>query len=364
MEISDTDKKYMLRAIELAKNGIGFVNPNPLVGAVIVKNSKIIGEGWHEKYGHLHAERNALKNCTEDPAGADIYVSLEPCCHWGKNPPCTDALIESGIKRVFVGSDDPNPLVAGKGIKILREHGIEVFTHVLKDECDALNDIFFHYITSKFPYVILKYAMTADGKIATYSGKSKWITGEESRKHTHLTRKRAAAIMVGIGTVLADDPILTCRVENSSNPVRVIMDSKLEIPLDSKIMQSAKEVSTIIACAEGNPEKEKAIENCGAKIYHAKITDGKPDIEDVLKYLGSLSLDSCIIEGGGTLAASAIEKGLPDLVQVYIAPKIFGGADAKIPVAGKGFEDPNKCFICGKPEVTILGNDVLIEYRK
>lgn len=214
--MSENNQKYMLRAIELAKLGTGFVNPNPLVGAVIVKNGRIIGEGYHMKYGTLHAERNALKNCTESPEGAEMYVTLEPCCHYGKNPPCTDAVIASGIKKVYVGSDDPNPLVAGKGIKILRENGIEVVTHFMKEECDKLNDIFFYYITNKKPYVILKYAMTADGKIATSTGKSKWISNEASREHTHQTRKKVAAILVGIGTVLNDNPMLNCRCENPS----------------------------------------------------------------------------------------------------------------------------------------------------
>ena len=204
---------YMERAIQLARRGTGFTNPNPLVGAVIVKDHRIIGEGWHARYGDLHAERNALKHCIEDPAGADIYVTLEPCCHHGKQPPCTEALVESGIRRVYIGSRDPNPLVSGKGVAFLREHGIEVFPDFLREKCDQLNPIFFRYITTKMPYTILKYAMTADGKIACAGGASKWVTGEAARNHVQQTRKRVAAICVGIGTVLADDPMLTCRCE-------------------------------------------------------------------------------------------------------------------------------------------------------
>ncbi|MFZ2229857.1 MAG: bifunctional diaminohydroxyphosphoribosylaminopyrimidine deaminase/5-amino-6-(5-phosphoribosylamino)uracil reductase RibD, partial [Agathobacter rectalis] len=185
-----TDEQYMRRAIELAKRGMGYTSPNPMVGAVIVKDGRIIGEGWHERYGELHAERNALKHCKESPQGADMYVTLEPCCHHGKQPPCVEAVIEAGIKRVYVGSDDPNPLVAGGGIKILKEHGIEVVTQVLKDECDRLNEVFFYFIQTRRPYVAMKYAMTMDGKIATYSGLSKWITGEKAREHVQNLRHR------------------------------------------------------------------------------------------------------------------------------------------------------------------------------
>lgn len=208
------DEFYMARAVRLARNGIGWVNPNPLVGAVVVKNGRIIGQGWHRAYGDLHAERHALANCTDDPRGATIYVTLEPCCHTGKQPPCTEALIEAGLARVVMGSDDPNPEVAGRGVAQLQKAGIEVTRGVLRRECDELNRAFFHYIQTGKPYVILKYAMTLDGKIATRSGKSKWITGEVARRRVHEDRQRYAAIMVGVGTVLADDPLLTCRLDD------------------------------------------------------------------------------------------------------------------------------------------------------
>ena len=202
----------MRRAIELAKKGEGFTSPNPMVGAVIVKDGCIIGEGYHERYGGLHAERNALASVTESPKGAVIYVTLEPCCHYGKQPPCVDAILEAGIARVVTGSDDPNPLVAGKGFKRLIEHGVEVTTHVEKEACDALNPVFFHYIQTGIPYVAMKYAMTMDGKIAAYTGQSKWITGEEARAFVQKLRHRYTGIMAGAGTVLADDPRLTCRI--------------------------------------------------------------------------------------------------------------------------------------------------------
>ena len=223
------EEKYMRRAIELAKKGSGHVNPNPLVGAVIVRDGEIIGEGYHECYGQLHAERNAIANAKKrgnSLEGSTIYVTLEPCCHYGKTPPCTEAIIEEKIARVVVGSDDPNPLVSGKGFQMLREKGIEVIPHFLKEECDAMNHVFFHYIRTGIPYVAMKYAMTMDGKIACYTGDSKWVTGEESRAHVQTLRNHYKGIMAGIGTVLADDPMLNCRIEGGRDPIRIIADSQ------------------------------------------------------------------------------------------------------------------------------------------
>ena len=230
-----TDRDFMMRAIELAKKGKGWTNPNPMVGAVIVKNGKIIGEGYHEKCGQLHAERNAIASLTESAEGATIYVTLEPCCHYGKTPPCTEAILEQKIARVVIGSRDPNPKVAGKGAEILRRAGLQVQEDFMREECDELNPVFFHYITNKTPYVVMKYAMTADGKIATKTGASKWITGEEARNEVQRMRHKYMGIMAGIGTVLADNPLLNTRIEGKKSPVRIICDSKLRMPLDSQI---------------------------------------------------------------------------------------------------------------------------------
>ena len=246
---------YMMRALELAAAGMGHTLPNPMVGAVIVRDGHIIGEGYHEAYGGLHAERNALASVTEDPAGADMYVTLEPCDHHGKTPPCTEAIIESGIKRVFVGSSDPNPKVSGKGIEHLRQEGIEVVTDVLKGKCDELNKLFFHHIQTGQPYICMKYAMTADGKIATRTGESKWISGEESRRIVHEMRREYPAIMAGLNTVIKDDPLLTCRTEGGVDPVRIICDSSLCIPEDSNIANTAHDIPTFAACSvPGLPE--------------------------------------------------------------------------------------------------------------
>lgn len=356
------DEFYMQRAIELAKRGEGFVSPNPLVGAVIVKDGKIIGEGWHERCGELHAERNALKNCKEPTQGSTIYVTLEPCCHYGRTPPCTKAIIEAKISRVVIGSRDSNPLVSGKGAEILRKAGIEVIEDFMRDECDKLNPIFFRYITTKLPYVSLKYAMTADGKIATYSGKSKWITNEFSRNDVHRLRKKHRAIMVGIGTVLADNPMLNCRIENGRNPIRIVCDSKLRIPLDCNICKTANEISTLVVSAIEDSEKQAELEKMGVKTLILPDKNGKVDLKKLMQYLGEKSIDSVLIEGGGTLAYSALQAKIVNHIYSYIAPKIFGGENAKTPVESVGVETPDDCFKLKRTNVREIGSDILIEY--
>lgn len=359
-------EEYMKAALELAKKGMGFVNPNPMVGAVIVKNGEIIGRGYHRKCGELHAERNAFADCDSrgvDCSGADMYVTLEPCCHHGKTPPCTEAVIEHGIKCVFIGSSDPNPLVAGKGTKILREHGIEVTEGVLKSECDELNEIFFHYITTGKPFVTMKYAMTMDGKIACYTGESKWITGEESRLNVQKERLRHSAIMAGIGTVLADDPMLTCRLENGRDPIRIICDTHLRIPLDCNIVQTAKKVATIIATSSHDTEKIRALSelHCNTLVINEK--NGRIDLNELMQELGSFEIDSILLEGGGELNWSMLNAGFVNKVQAYIAPKIFGGAGAKSPVSGIGASAPSDAFMLTDTKVKHIGDDILIESR-
>ena len=359
-----TDEYYMRRAIALAQKGEGQVSPNPLVGAVIVKDGKIIGEGYHEHYGQPHAERNALANCIQSPEGATIYVTLEPCCHHGKQPPCTDALLAAGIRRVVIGSKDPNPLVHGKGIRILREHGVEVTEQVLQDECDEMNEVFFHYIQTKLPFVILKYAMTLDGKIATYTGASRWVTGEAARAHVHRMRNRYHAIMGGVGTVLADDPMLTCRLgktENGVNPVRIICDTVLRTPLESQIVRTAKEVPTIIASCNRQEAMHMPYVEAGCQILVTPEKDGQVDLWDLMRPLGQLGIDSVILEGGGTLNWSALQAGIVQKVQAYVAPKLFGGTEAKTPVEGQGFQTPADAVELTRTKITALGLDWLIE---
>lgn len=357
-----TDRDYMTRAIELAERGVGYTSPNPLVGAVIVKDGRIIGEGYHERYGSLHAERNAFASLKESAEGATIYVTLEPCCHHGKQPPCTEAIVENKIARVVIGSRDPNPLVSGKGTAYLRKHGILVEEDFMREECDRLNPIFFHYITNKLPYVVMKYAMTLDGKIATVTGASKWISGEESRHMVHELRHKYRGIMVGIGTVLADDPMLNCRIEGLRSPVRIICDSHLAIPLDSNICKTAKEYDTIIACAKGDEEKKEILKKMGITIINVPYKDGRVDLHKLMKELAELKIDSILLEGGGTLNDAMIRADLVNEIKAYVAPKIFGGANAKSPVTGIGVTLPSEASLFTLKDMKRCGEDVLLEY--
>ena len=361
-----TDESYMKRALELAVRGSGHVNPNPLVGAVIVRDGEILGEGWHEVYGQLHAERNAIahaKAAGHNLEGSTIYVTLEPCCHYGKTPPCTEAIIEEGIARVVVGSDDPNPLVSGKGFRILREQGIAVVTHVLKEECDAVNEVFFHYIRAGRPFVAMKYAMTLDGKIACHTGDSRWVTGEEARAHVQTLRNHYKGIMAGIGTVLADDPMLNCRMEGGRNPVRIICDSHLRIPLTSRLVQTAQEQPVIVACLPGaDGEKLKLLEEKGVTVWEIPAKEGKIDLQRLMERLGENKIDGILLEGGGTLNESALQEGVVSKVYCYLAPKIFGGADAKTPVEGGGVALAADAWRLKRTRMRQLGEDILLEY--
>lgn len=356
-----THEEYMKRAIELALQGTGWVNPNPVVGAVIVKDGRIIGEGYHRKYGDLHAERDALKNCTEDPAGADIYVTLEPCCHHGKQPPCTEALIEAKIARVFVGSGDPNPQVAGKGLEILKSHGIEVFTGICEKECRDINEIFFHYIESKTPFVVMKYAMTMDGKAATRTGASQWITGEPARIRVHQDRHKFAAIMVGRGTAEKDNPELTCRIPNGKNPVRIVCDSKLTLSTELKLVQTAKEVPTIIATCVDDKARWEEYEKFGCRILCTASENGHVDLKELKTRLGQEGIDSIYIESGETFGWACVESGIADKVHAYVGAKIFGGKEALSPVGGFGVSTPAEAFMLGNVKVSTYGDDILME---
>ena len=366
-----TDRDYMLRAIELARRGEGWVNPNPLVGAVIVKDGRVIAEGWHHKYGELHAERDALKALKEPAEGATIYVTLEPCCHYGKQPPCTLAIIEHGISRVVIGSRDPNPLVAGKGVRMLREHGITVEEDFMREECDDLNPVFFHYITTGRPYVKMKYAMTADGKIATKTGASKWITSEEARGLVHDWRNACRGIMAGIGTVLADDPLLNCRRPGGRDPVRIICDSRLRLPENAQICRTAQQYDTIVACAlnedvESWPEELRAkaerLRQQGVEVWSVPSQNGSVDLQELVKRLGKRGIDSILLEGGGTLNESALRAGVVQEVNAFVAPKIFGGK-ARSPVEGTGVDLPQEALQMEMKQVRQVGGDLLITYR-
>ncbi|MBO5854596.1 MAG: bifunctional diaminohydroxyphosphoribosylaminopyrimidine deaminase/5-amino-6-(5-phosphoribosylamino)uracil reductase RibD [Bacteroidales bacterium] len=366
MPYKKQDIEYMRRAIELARQGSGFVNPNPMVGCVVVKDNTIIAEGYHEYYGGFHAERNALTNCKSDCNGATLYVTLEPCCHHGKTPPCTDIIIEKGIKKVVVGLLDPNPLVNRKGVEILEKAGIEVVTGVEEESIKELNKVFLKYIKTKRPYVLLKTAMTLDGKIATYTGDSKWITNEKSRKLVHKLRSEMMGIVAGIGTVKTDDPMLNCRLEiqqqNFHQPIRIIVDTKASISTESQIVKTAKEYKTILvhtkSASHDNIEKLHSL-NVETLICEEK--DNHVDINDLMTKLGQKGIDSLLLEGGSCLNAAFLQAGCVDEVYAFIAPKIIGGEHSKSPIGGKGIELMKDAITFNKVEIEQIENDILIK---
>ena len=364
--VRQEDIEYMRRAMELAERGVGFTNPNPMVGAVIVKGGKVIGEGWHERCGEWHAERNAFKNCTVSAEGATMYVTLEPCCHYGKTPPCTEAIIEHGIARVVIGMEDPNPLVAGKGIAFLREAGIEVVCGIEEEALREQNRVFLKYISTRLPWVALKAAMTLDGKIATRTGDSKWITGAEARAYVHELRHRFMAILVGIGTAVADDPLLNCRIEGRGvrQPIRVVVDSNARLSLESQLVQTAEEYRTIVAYTRFAPEERvKALREAGVEMLLCEEKEGLVDVRNLLELLGQFGIDSILLEGGGNLNYTFLSEGLVDELYAFVAPKIVGGMSAKTPVEGTGVEKMADAINLELKNVLNIGDDVLLKLK-
>lgn len=361
-QVMNDDIRFMQRAMELAQRGEGAVGPNPLVGAVIVRNGRIIGAGWHEQWGGPHAERNALARSSEPPTGATLYVTLEPCCHHGKTPPCTDAVIAAGIKRVVIGLLDPNPLVAGKGVERLRKAGIEVESGLLEEALRHQNRVFLKYITTKRPWVVLKSAMTLDGKIATHTGDSRWVTGEEARHRVHEMRREYMAILVGRGTVEADDPMLNCRLKGEPRqPVRIVADSSASISLESQLIRTARELRTVIAHTKrAEASKIEALKRAGAECWCCEEVDGHLSMEDLMQQIGAAGLDSVLVEGGGTIADSLLRAGLIDEVAFFIAPKLIGGAEAKTPIQGLGFARMGEAVNLEEVTTERYGDDLLI----
>ncbi len=364
-QFTEADRQFMLRAMELAERGKGFVNPNPLVGALIVRGDRIIGEGWHEYYGGLHAERNAFKNCIEDPRGATLYVTLEPCCHHGKTPPCVDAVIEQGIARVVVGLKDPNPLVAGKGLEKLVNAGIEVVTGVEEEALREQNRVFLKYIATGLPWVALKTAMTLDGKIAAFTGDARWVTGDDARLRVHRMRSEYMGIMVGSGTVKTDDPLLNCRLEGEHRqPVRIVVDSKASVAFDSQVVRTARVFPLLVAhTVQADEEQLEMIQEAGGGTLLCEEKDGRVDITDLLKKLGARGIDSVLLEGGGELNYTFVKAGVIDEVYAFIAPKIVGGKTAKTPVEGEGFKRMGEALELSPFAVEAIGRDILLMAR-
>lgn len=357
----ELDRKYMARALQLALRGAGHTRPNPMVGAVLVKDGRIIGEGWHKQYGGPHAEVNAFASATEDPEGATLYVSLEPCSHYGKTPPCADLIIRKKVARVVAALEDPNPLVSGRGFRKLRANGIRVTVGVLAEEARHINDVFLTYVTRKRPFVLYKAAMSLDGKIACHTGESQWISSEKSREEVQRLRGILSGIMVGAGTVIADNPRLTCRMEEYENPARIIVDGKLRVPLESRIFHEPGR-NIILTTSEASLEKKKALENLGVELIEADSEEpGKVDLKSAMLALGIKGIDGILLEGGPTLAASALEAGIIDAVRFYIAQKIIGGREAPSPFAGTGAAHMNEVVPLTDAVYGTSGDDLWIQ---
>lgn len=353
-----TDQKYMRIALDLAHEGEGWVNPNPLVGAIVVDDGEIVGQGYHHRFGEPHAEVFALDEAGNRAQGATMYVTLEPCSHHGKTPPCTGRIIAAGIRRVVVAVSDPNPLVNGRGIEALRASGIEVTVGVLEAEARQANEIFFKYIQTRLPFVELKLAQSMDGKIATRTGDSKWISGEESRVAVHRLRRRLAAILVGVQTVISDDPLLTVRHVTGPNPVRIVLDGQGRIPLTAKLLHDGGR--TIVATATMDGSKEKALLELGVEVWRLPKNGDLIDLHALLHRLGEAQIDSLLVEGGGDTAASFLEADLVDKVSLFIAPIIIGGRDAVPAVGGNGSGRVADALHLARVSVSHCGPDMMV----
>ena len=354
-------EKYMKLALELAANAKGRTSPNPLVGAVIVKDNRVVGCGWHRKAGTPHAEVHALRQAGELAKGADVYVSLEPCSHYGKTPPCAKALVEAGVNNVYAAMLDPNPKVAGNGFKILQEAGIHVEYGFLEDEARKLNEVFLKWIMHKQPFVVMKAAMTLDGKIATVEGQSKWITNETSRAYGYKLRDIYDGILVGINTVIADDPALTARVEGGKNPIRIVVDSTLKIPLTAKLLHD-KQAPVIVATTKlASAEKVAQLQNLGVEVLIIDTDEvNRVDMTKLMQELGQKNICSILVEGGAEIHGSLIEHKLINKVYFFIAPKLVGGKKAKTPVAGNGIGNLAEAITLQDVTTKNLDGDILI----
>lgn len=363
--IENNDLKYMSLAVELASMGEGRANPNPLVGALVVKDGEIIGRGYHKFYGGPHAEVYAIDEAGENAEGATIYVTLEPCSHYGKTPPCVNKIISAGIKRCVVGILDPNPLVAGKGIQILREAGIEVETDILRKECFNINRVFFKYIETKMPYIFVKCGITLDGKLATRTFSSKWITNSQAREKVQRYRNKFSGIMVGFNTALQDDPSLTCRMEGGRNPYRLVMDPDLKLPLSHKIFLNNRDEKTIILTKNIHSKDEKyhfLKEQC--KVRFIEFDSEVFPTEEMFKKIGSLGIDSVLVEGGSTLLSSLLREDMADGGEIFVAPKILGDEKAVSFISGFSPASIDEGFILPNAKINIYGNNIGFEFYK
>ena len=358
--MNDIDESYMREALRIAEYARGRTAPNPLVGAVIVRDGTIIANGWHRAAGEPHAEIHALRMAGELARGATLYVTLEPCAHHGRTGPCAEAVIAAGLARVVVALCDPNPLVAGRGIDLLAAAGIEVVTGVCETEARRQNEVFLKWVTQKRPFVTLKTAMTLDGKIASPMGASQWITGAEARLRVHEYRNEYDAILVGIGTVLADDPSLTTRLPDRTgkNPLRVVLDSEARTPIDAKLLTDGAAPTVIAVSERADHRRVNLLHACGAEVV--TLGTERPDIGCLLDWLGAREISSLFVEGGAAVNWSFLAGGFVDKVHAFIAPMLMGGASAKTPVGGTGFDSPQTALHLRDLTVEQLGADILV----
>jgi diaminohydroxyphosphoribosylaminopyrimidine deaminase/5-amino-6-(5-phosphoribosylamino)uracil reductase len=347
---------YMKLALQNAKAMKGQTDPNPLVGSVIVNDNRVVGIGVHMKAGEPHAEIHAIRMASEHTNGATIYVTLEPCSHYGRTGPCAVAIVKAGIKRVVIAALDPNPLVSGRGVAILKEAGIEVIVGVCEEESRKMNEVFIKFIVQQTPFVTLKSAITMDGKIASFSSDSKWITSDLAREDVHMLRNQNAAILAGVNTVIKDDPQLTTRLPNGRNPIRVIMDSALRLPLEAKVVTDEQAPTWVFTTKTHEPEKRKALESAGVKVFVTEQS-GKVNPSEVLQVLGKQLISSLLIEGGSEINASFFENKLVDKMIIYMAPKLIGGRNAPSFLAGNGFEKMNDAVELSDVSLETLGKD-------
>ncbi len=356
---------YMKMSLRLALKGKGRTSPNPVVGAILVADNKIVGKGFHKKIGLPHAEIEAIRSAGKKASGSSLYVNLEPCMHFGRTPPCSEAIVKSGIKEVIIGMKDPNPLVSGKGIKKLKRAGIRVTTSIMEKECRKINEPFVKYITTKLPYVTLKVASSLDGKISTITGESRWITGDQARQYVHKIRNEVDAVLVGINTVLKDNPMLTTRLKKKKNlkqPLRIILDSNLRIPLSAKLIQNTDDQKTVVATTSmASHKKIKVLEDMGVGVLKIKRKQTRVDMKDLMQKLGKREISSVMIEGGAEVNASALQSGIVDKVIFFIAPLIIGGAEATSSVMGSGIKFLKDAIPIKETRVVKLGKDFMVE---
>jgi len=355
------DERWMKRALHLAEKGKGRTSPNPMVGAILVKDGKMVGEGHHAKAGEAHAEIVALQQAGEEAEGAILYLNLEPCTHYGKTPPCVPQVIEAGVKRVVIGMEDPNPLVKGKGIEILRKAGLDVEVGILEKECRRLNEAFCKYILKKEPFVVLKVAATLDGKMATRNGDSKWISGEASRRFVHKLRDQVDGVLVGIGTVLKDNPMLTARVRGGRDPYRIVLDSRLKIPEEAKVIGTSPSKAIIASTELAPKDKIEKLEKRGVQILILDSKEGRVNLKSCLSKLGEMGMMNLLVEGGSQVNGSFLDEGVIDKLLLFLSPKLIGDQQALGIFGGKGASNLQKATALKEIKAKRIGEDILLE---